>query len=147
MRDIVDALFVRDGSVLLARRNAHRSTYPGLWSFSGGHVEPGETLIEALVREVREEVGITQTSFSFAVMIVDPNASETDPATYYLYVVAAWDGGEPALVGDEHTELRWFKLDDAFELVDLALDEYRPVFRDMISRRHPEGDPRLNRDI
>jgi 8-oxo-dGTP diphosphatase len=49
MRTIVNALFVRDGMVLLARRSPHRSTYPGLWSFPGGHVEQGETLAEALV--------------------------------------------------------------------------------------------------
>lgn len=51
MRNIVNALFVRDGAVLLARRSPHRSTYAGLWSFPGGHVEPGEMLIEALALE------------------------------------------------------------------------------------------------
>jgi 8-oxo-dGTP diphosphatase len=65
MRDIVNALLVRDGGVLLTRRSQHRAAYGGLWSFPGGHVEPGETLTEALVREVQEEVGLTPTRFSF----------------------------------------------------------------------------------
>ena len=90
MRNIVNGLFVRDGMVLLARRSPHRSAYPGLWSFPGGHVEHQETLTEALVREIREEVGLTPTSFSFLGSIGDSHASPTDPATYHMYSVTAW---------------------------------------------------------
>ena len=39
MRHIVNAVFVRGRKVLLGRRSLHRSAYPGLWSFPGGHVE------------------------------------------------------------------------------------------------------------
>jgi 8-oxo-dGTP diphosphatase len=125
MRNIVNA-FIRDGAVLLTRRSPHRSVYPGLWSFPGGHVEePHETLVEALVREVREEVGVVPISFSFLVSIADPNASDVDPTTYHMYSVTAWKGGEPTLLGDEHTELQWFPLATAIALPDLALDEYR----------------------
>ena len=133
MRNIVNALFVRDGAVLLVRRSPHRSTYPGFWSFPGGHVEPGESLAEALVREVPEEVGVVPTRIDFLGSIVDPNASETDPATYHMYSVTAWKGGEPALLGNEHTEIRWFKAITAIALPDLALEEYRSLFRDMIA--------------
>lgn len=136
MRTIVNALFVRDGMVLLVRRSPHRAAYPGLWSFPGGHVEQHETLAEALVREVQEEVGVTPTTFSFLGIIADPNTAANDPATYHLYIVTEWEGGEPALVGDEHTELRWFSPDAAFSLVGLALDEYQSVFRSMISPGH-----------
>jgi 8-oxo-dGTP diphosphatase len=137
MRHIVNGLFVRDGMVLLTRRSPRRSTYPGLWSFPGGRVEQNETLTDALVREAREEVSITPTAFTFVGLIVDPNAPKTDPSTYHLYIVSSWEGGEPTLVGDEHTELHWFKLDDALQLVDLALNEYRAIFRDMISHKMP----------
>jgi 8-oxo-dGTP diphosphatase len=133
VRDIVNALFVRDGQVLLARRSPHRRTYPGRWSFPGGHVEPNETLTEALVREVREEIGVVPTTFSFRRIIADPNAAHTDPATYHMYRVFAWNGGEPALLGDEHTELGWFEPAVAVTLSDLALEKYRPLLRSMIS--------------
>ena len=133
MREIVNALFFQNGKVLLARRSPHRSTYADLWSFPGGHQEPGETLTEALIREVREEVGVTPTAFAFLRLISDPNTADGDSATYYMYAVTAWDGGEPTLIGDEPTELRWFKVDAAVHLSDLALDEYRSVFRDIMS--------------
>jgi 8-oxo-dGTP diphosphatase len=114
------------------RRSPHRSAYPGLWSFPGGHVEQHETLTEALVREIREEVGVTPTSFFFLGSIDDPNAPETDPATYHMYSVSAWNGGEPTLLGDEHTALGWFTPAAAIVLPDLALEEYRPLFASMI---------------
>jgi ADP-ribose pyrophosphatase YjhB (NUDIX family) len=133
MRNIVNALFFRDGLVLLARRGPHRAAYPGLWSFPGGHVEQHETLIEALAREVREEVGVIPTSFSFLVSIADPNAPEAGPATYHMYSVNAWDGGEPTLLGDEHTELGWFEPAVAKMLSDLALEEYRPLLDGLIA--------------
>src|ERR1700726_4811085 len=81
VRSIVNALFIRDGMVLLARRSPHRTTYPALWSFPGGHVEQDESLTDALIRELREEVGVVPTSFSFLTTITDPHAPEwTCPA-------------------------------------------------------------------
>jgi 8-oxo-dGTP diphosphatase len=133
MRHIVNALFVRGGKVLLARRSPHRAAYAGLWSFPGGHQEVGETLNEALVREVREEVGVTPTAFEFISTISDPNAQPTRPAAYHMYVVTAWDGGEPTFLGDEHTELRWFTLAAASALQDLALEEYGTLFDDLLN--------------
>jgi 8-oxo-dGTP diphosphatase len=133
MRTIVNALFVREGSILLARRSPDRTAYPGRWSFPGGHVEHNETLPEALVREVQEEIGVMPTTFSFIGTIADPNTAKTDPATYHMYQVSEWIGGEPALLGKEHTELCWFKPSVAIALSDLALEEYRPLLRGMIS--------------
>jgi 8-oxo-dGTP diphosphatase len=125
LRHIVNALLMRDRTVLLARRGPHRKAYPGLWSFPGGHVEPNETLDEALIRELREEIGVTPTHCVSAGSIADPN----DPAIYHMYAVTAWDGGEPAMIGDEHVALGWFALAEAAALPDLALEAYRPLFR------------------
>src|SRR5437667_5927330 len=55
MTDIVNGLLLRNGAVLLARRSAGRQAYPNRWSFPGGHVEAGESLDDALIRELREE--------------------------------------------------------------------------------------------
>lgn len=52
----VGAVVVHDGQLLLVRRG--RPPAAGLWSVPGGRVEPGETLADAVVREVREETGL-----------------------------------------------------------------------------------------
>jgi 8-oxo-dGTP diphosphatase len=48
-----------------------------------------------------------------------------------MHVVIAWDGGEPTILDDKHSELIWFVLEVAAELPDLALDGYRPLFRQL----------------
>lgn len=52
---------------------------------------------------------------------------------YHMYAVTAWAGAEPALVGDEHTELRWFSSAQTGDVADLALEEYRPLLVDVLT--------------
>ena len=56
--DVVAAVITRpDGSYLLAQRPPGKA-YAGYWEFPGGKIEPGETALAALIREIREELGI-----------------------------------------------------------------------------------------
>ncbi len=48
-----------DPAVLLTRRSARLRNHPGQWAFPGGRVDPGETLVQAALRELSEEVGLT----------------------------------------------------------------------------------------
>jgi len=63
------AVLVRscDGMTLITRRSKKLRTFPGIWVPAGGHVEPGETLEDAAVRELGEEVGITLTLDEFKI--------------------------------------------------------------------------------
>lgn len=52
----VGAVVVRDGKILLVKRRNPPSA--NMWSLPGGHVEPGESVLEAAVRELEEETGV-----------------------------------------------------------------------------------------
>jgi isopentenyldiphosphate isomerase len=53
-------VFNRKGQLYLQKRSMQKDIQPGKWDTSvGGHVSPGEPIGEALVREVREELGLT----------------------------------------------------------------------------------------
>lgn len=113
---------------MLAKRASYKRWYPNCWDLVGGHVESGETLETALVRECQEEVGLTPLIYAKIGELLE----ETDPEIrYHVYKISQWDGGEPQLMGDEHTELRWFDLDDATSIKDIALRGYRPLFREL----------------
>jgi 8-oxo-dGTP diphosphatase len=129
MQDIVNAVLVRSGAVLLSRRSPERKTYPDCWSFPGGHVESGESLVDALVRELQEEVGVTPLLFKKVGAIIEPTPQINGDVVYHFFAVSDWTGGEPRIIGDEHSEVRWFRIGDACTLPGLALPDYKPILR------------------
>lgn len=129
MRHYACAILKRDGKILLGRRAAHRKAYPLCWDVIGGRVEEGETLEDALHRELGEEIGIAPVSYEALGSVVDNGPQERGEATYHMHLVRAWTGGEPAMMDDEHTELAWFTIENACALPDLAMAEYVDVFQ------------------
>jgi 8-oxo-dGTP diphosphatase len=57
---VVAALITRNSKLLVCQRK-RVDTHPLQWEFPGGKVEPGESLAEALTRELREELGVSAT--------------------------------------------------------------------------------------
>lgn len=132
MHNIVNALLLREDKVLLARRSRHRKAYPDRWSFPGRHVERHETLDQALCREVAEELGIVPLDYKPIFQILDRNVT-AELICYHLYAVTKWDG-EPTILDEEHSEIRWFSLREASSQIDLALEQYRPVFAGLMRK-------------
>jgi 8-oxo-dGTP pyrophosphatase MutT (NUDIX family) len=130
--DYACAIFWREQKILLGKRSPHRRAYPNVWDILGGKKEEGESLEQALTREMREEIGVTPRNVTKLTVLRDPMESLHDPMRYHIYRVDAWDGGEPALLNHEHTELRWFSIADACAQPDLALPEYRNLFKKLV---------------
>ena len=137
MNHTAGAFLIRDDSVLLARRAPHKRTYAGCWDVIGGHVEPGETIEQALIREVAEEIGVTPQRYQGVASLCDKRHG----ATYHLFVVDAWSPAEPILLGDEHSELRWFGIEEACNLPQLAMPEYASILRRCVIGSRSESSP------
>ena len=121
----VGALFIRaDGKILLGLRAPSKRVWPNYWDTVGGHVEDGESLEEALVREAREEVGVTPTAFKLIAIVRERRPDLYGDALHHVYAVTSWQGGEPANICDEHSELRWFGIDEMRELKNIADPDY-----------------------
>ena len=120
----VGAILMSDGTLLLGRRAPHRS-YPECWDVIGGHVELGESIEQALVREVEEEIGVRPVQFARPTLLC------AEGIELHIYLVDAWMGGNPVLRNDEHVELRWFTVEAACALPNLASAEYLGVFRQL----------------
>ena len=129
MRHYACAILLRDDTILLGKRAAHRKAYPGCWDVIGGRVEEGETLEEALHRELGEEIGIVPVSYEPLCSVVDNGPQERGQAIYHMHLVRAWTGGEPTMMDSEHTVLTWFTIQDACALPGLALAEYVELFQ------------------
>lgn len=111
-RLVVGAALVRDGRALAARRTDGAAA--GRWEFPGGKVEPGETPDEALVRELREELGVRATVTRW----LDGEVVIT--TTHVLRVAMAVTDDEP--VPTEHDLVRWLGPRDLDDVAWLAPD-------------------------
>lgn len=112
-----------EGQFLLGLRAEWKKTWANHWDVVGGHVEPEETIEHALIREVSEETGVVPTSFEWIAAWPERRPDIHGNALHHLYLVTAWQGGEPRNICDEHSELRWFcpaELPDIPNLVDDA---------------------------
>ena len=58
MVEVVVGALVRDGRVLLGHRRPDKRAYPDVWDLPGGVMEDGESELDALARELREELGV-----------------------------------------------------------------------------------------
>jgi 8-oxo-dGTP diphosphatase len=127
----VGALFIRaDGKVLLGLRAPSKMVWPVHWDTIGGHVENGESLEAALVREAQEEVGVTPTRFRLIATVRERQPEIYGDALHHVYAVTAWHGGEPSNICDEHTELNWFSIDEMRGLTNIVDPDY-PGFAEL----------------
>lgn len=125
--NVVGAVIVRDGTILCAQRG--KGSLAGMWEFPGGKIEPDETPVEALRRELVEELKIdvevgekvVTTSYEYDFGIVTLT-------TFYCRL----DDGEPTLT--EHIAVKWLA-PEALATLDWApadipaVDKIRADFR------------------
>ena len=101
------AAVLRDGRVLVAVRG--KGVMAGRYSLPGGLVEPGETLAQAALRELREEVGVEAEIIGF-IDHVEVIEQDDDGRIRHHFVIGAhaarWLAGEPR-PGAEALEVRW----------------------------------------
>jgi 8-oxo-dGTP diphosphatase len=99
------ALVDGDGRVLLAQRPAGK-TLAGMWEFPGGKVEPGETPERALIRELKEELGIDVAASCLAPFTFASHSYDRFHLLMPLYVCRVWQGIATAQEGQV---LSWVK--------------------------------------
>ena len=113
------ALIDTDGRVLLAERPAGKSM-AGLWEFPGGKVEAGERPEETLIREMKEELGITVREPCLAPLTFASHAYPEFHLLMPLFVCRRWEGTVTALEGQRlawvrRSRLREYKMPPADE--------------------------------
>jgi 8-oxo-dGTP diphosphatase len=130
-RVAASAAIFRDGRVLIAERGGGPGK--GSWSLPGGKIEPGETAVEAALREVREETGL-EVALAGLLDVHNAIRTDSDGAVLHHYVICVyygrWVSGEP-LAATDISDARFVGLEDLgdYPLTDGALKLIREAHR------------------
>jgi 8-oxo-dGTP pyrophosphatase MutT (NUDIX family) len=117
-RDACTVILLRGGAdtleVLLVQRNPQARFMGGAWVFPGGAVDPGETDVQAAVRELHEEASVTAEPdllVAFSRWITPAEVKVRFDTRFYVTPLPA--GEEPTVDGAECVDLRWMTPADA----------------------------------
>ena len=116
---VVGVVCLKGDQVLLIRRGTQPRL--GEWSLPGGRIEPGERVLDAALRELKEETGVEAELLGLIEIVDALFTSRTTGETTRHYVLidfaARWLSGEP-VAGDDAAEARFFHHAEVAGLVE-----------------------------
>jgi mutator protein MutT len=123
------ALIINDkNEVLLIKRSTTSRTAPGTWSRPGGEVEFGETLEDAVKREVKEEVGIEVQPLQLLKVSNDIDLAEKKHWIAIGYLVKYISGIPKNMEPEKHDEVKWFSLNSLPENINQYTKESIQIY-------------------
>ena len=125
MRDAV-VIVIRDGGRLLAIRRAAGVRRPHYWCPPGGAIEPDEAACDAVVREAREEVGLSVR----ALREIWRTSSDDGQWSLQWWLAERIGDGAPLPDPREVAEARWVTASE-FLALEPIFDAHRPFFREV----------------
>ena len=108
MKRMVVALIglINSENYVLISNRKNRSQFSDFWEFPGGKVEKQESLVEALLRETKEELGLLLNSSCVAPLTFSRDIRKKQETLLLLFICRKWNG-QPR--GMEGQELKWVK--------------------------------------
>lgn len=118
--------------ILLVRRSPDEDSFPNIWEIPGGHVEPGETVLQSLQRETFEETGLVIEKVVGEVARMEWELEKSgEKKVKFNYAVPVQEPNHILLNPEEHTEWMWVGEE---QIEGLALtSEMEKVVRDALA--------------
>jgi len=109
----VYGIFKKDGKILLGRRQ-NTTYYDGWYGFPAGHVEVNELPKEALIREIKEEIGVevALNDVEFAHTLYRMAHNETGDRVDFFFFIRKWVGEPKIMEPEKCDDLQWFPLNN-----------------------------------
>lgn len=104
-------LLIRDGKILLGKRR-NTDYADGHWHVPGGHMEEGENIIDALIREMDEEIGITIEPYDVELAHAVQDNGTGEGRMQMFFTITTWSGEIENKEPDKCEKLDWFPVDN-----------------------------------
>jgi 8-oxo-dGTP diphosphatase len=126
--EVVGAVFFRRGPEILVFRRQSHDRGGGQWEFPGGKVDPGETLEEALIREIYEELGVAGKCLKALGSRVHEYPKRSIRLSLFLFEPEAWN-----FCLTDHQALAWVDLEQSktLEWAPADIPWVSPVFAEV----------------
>lgn len=128
---VAAAVLINEKEEFLIAKRPSTKSFSGFWEFVGGKVEKGESFLEALVREVREELLIqtSERSYEFLLTVTHSYEEQGFHLVMPTYLCFDWEG---PISPQEHPEVAWITLDqvDGFHHLPTSI----PIFKSLEKR-------------
>jgi 8-oxo-dGTP diphosphatase len=119
--NLVSGILIKKEQILLGLRK-NTKHFPGYWSLPVGHIELGESSLQAIKRELSEEIGVEVTKATpFSI-----KTDESESIYHQVFQIKSWNG---KVVNREHnlcSELKWFSFNE-------LPDNLTPVSKEIIN--------------
>jgi ADP-ribose pyrophosphatase YjhB (NUDIX family) len=127
-------IVLRRGEEVLLSRRLNTGWHDGWWSLPAGHVEGGESCVDAVVRETAEEIGVVvRPSDLVPLCTVHRTRGNVDPIDErvdFFFAAETWSGEPTILEPDRCSELGWYALKDLPEPIVDPVDKVLAGLRD-----------------
>ena len=103
-----------NGELLLQRRSPQKKRNPNKWTRTGGHVESGETPINGIVRETKEEIGVTLPLEKIEFMDIDKCAPDNcnHHFTYSYFIIVNYKIEDYTIQREEVSDLKYITIEE-----------------------------------
>lgn len=108
-------LFLRSDNKILLLRRKNTGYEDGNYCFPGGHVEKGEPIHEALIREVKEEIGINIRENDLKLIHILNRKIDDNAYVDFIFECNKWEGNPYIVETDKSDDLQWFAIDNVPE--------------------------------
>jgi dATP pyrophosphohydrolase len=106
-----------EGLEFLLLKRADKVRYPGLWQMISGHCDNNETAVDTVLRELKEETGLTPLKLWVAPNVNSFYAPETDSVSVIPVFAALVKDDAKIILSEEHSEYIWIGTAEAIKLL------------------------------
>ena len=123
--------------VLVAKRSSQRKLFPDLWECGGGQIEAGENFEQAVLRQLKQELGIIAEPVKLfnTYEILTPNSEQKKiPGIKFICRIKGFKNNKEPQISEEHSEWKWQPIDGLDKLefipglkedIKIAYSEYK----------------------